>query len=129
MTIGRLRAAFSFRGGGEMAQDDMHVIIYKVLAYLYDCMKKGIDPDKSMLAPDGLLFGGVPERYWNSIWLQMLDKGLVVGVAQAAYDDSTHIIILSPEVTLDGVEFMQENSMMKKAKDFLKDMKSILPFV
>ncbi|MBQ6330391.1 MAG: hypothetical protein IJI35_15330 [Kiritimatiellae bacterium] len=112
-----------------MAQDDMHVIIYKVLAYLYDCMKKGIDPDKSMLAPDGLLFGGVPERYWNSIWLQMLDKGLVVGVAQAAYDDSTHIIILSPEVTLDGVEFMQENSMMKKAKDFLKDMKSILPFV
>ena len=60
-----------------MAQDDMHVLIYKALAYLYDCMKRGKEPDKAMLSCTGLLFGGIPERYWTSVWIQMLDKGLV----------------------------------------------------
>lgn len=27
-----------------MAHDDMHMLIYKMLAYLYDCIKKGLAP-------------------------------------------------------------------------------------
>ena len=30
-----------------MANKDMHVIIYKVLAYLYDCLKEGVTPEFS----------------------------------------------------------------------------------
>ena len=112
-----------------MAQDDMHVLIYKVLAYLYDCMKKGEQPDRGMLSCNGMLFGSVPESYWNSVWIQMLDKELVKGVGVAHYDNSAHVILASPEVTLDGVEFMQENTMMKKALKVLQDAKSSLPFI
>lgn len=112
-----------------MAQDDMHVLIYKVLAYLYDCMKKGEQPDKSMLSCTGLLFGGIPERYWTSIWIQMLDKNLVRGVGVTHYDNEAHVVIIDPVITLDGVEFMQENTMMRKALKVLQDAKSALPFI
>ena len=36
-----------------MAQDDMFVVMYKILAYLYSCMKSGEEPRMSMLAHDG----------------------------------------------------------------------------
>lgn len=44
--------------GGEFYTDDMHVIMYKVLAYLYKCLKLGKDPDKEMPQGYGPLFGG-----------------------------------------------------------------------
>ena len=112
-----------------MAQDDMHVIIYKVLTYLYECLKLGKDPDKEMLQSYGPLFGGVPERYWTAIWLEMVDKGFVKGVLKFSSDDSPQVVVDSPRVTFDGVEFLNENSMMAKAKEFLKDTKSIVPFI
>lgn len=112
-----------------MAQDDMHVLMYKVLAYLYDCLKCGKDPSKETLQSCGPLFGGVPETYWTAVWLEMVDRGLVKGVVKAPYDNEIHVVLVSPRVTLEGVEFMNENSMMAKAKDFLKDAKSMLPFI
>lgn len=112
-----------------MAQDDMHVIMYKVLTYLYECMKRGKDPDKEMLQSYGPLFGGVPERYWTAIWLEMADKGFVMGIVKSPYDNAVHVVVDSPRVTFEGVEFLNENSMMAKAKEFLKETKSIIPFV
>lgn len=107
----------------------MHVIIYKVLTYLYECLKLGKDPDKEMLQSYCPLFGGVPERYWTAIWLEMVDKGFVKGVLKFSSDDSLQVVVDSPRVTFDGVEFLNENSMMAKAKEFLKDTKSIIPFI
>ena len=112
-----------------MAQDDMHVLMYKVLTYLYDCLKRGKGPDKEMLQSYGPLFGGVPETYWTAVWLEMVDKSLVKGVTKTPYDNETLVVLVAPRVTLEGVEFMNENSMMAKAKDFLKDAKSMLPFI
>ena len=28
-----------------MASDDMHVVMYKILKYLYECLKKGVEPN------------------------------------------------------------------------------------
>lgn len=36
-----------------MAQDDMHVVMYKILAYLYSCMKEGMKPQLRHYAHDG----------------------------------------------------------------------------
>ena len=112
-----------------MAQDDMHVLIYKVLAYLYSCMKRGEEPDRTMLQSDGPLFGGVPYRYWSAIWSQIAERNLVSGIGVKWYDNSRSIILHDPEITLDGVEFMQENSMMRRAYDLLKAAKDALPFI
>lgn len=39
-----------------MAKDDYGVIIYQILSYLYNCLKKDIKVDKSYLEPQGELF-------------------------------------------------------------------------
>ena len=49
-----------------MAKDDYHVIVYQILSYLYQRLKKGEPVDVSMLAPDSPLFK-VNKRYWAYI--------------------------------------------------------------
>ena len=112
-----------------MASDDMHVIIYKILAYLYDCMKRGIEPQKSMISHDGDLLGGIPYRYWCNVMVQLHDGGYVKGISVKYFENEPTVIINNPSVTLDGVQFMQENSMMNKALAFLKETKSAIPFI
>lgn len=111
-----------------MARDDMHVVMYKILAYLYDCMKKGIEPRQSAIAHDSDILD-IPERYWKQIMMQLVDRNLVAGIAIKRFDNEAHVMILSPYVTLEGVQFMQENSMMAKAQRFLKSSKEALPFI
>jgi hypothetical protein len=36
-----------------MAHDDMGVVMYKLLAYVYDCMKKGKRPSLDTMAHSG----------------------------------------------------------------------------
>lgn len=112
-----------------MSGDDMHVIMYKVLAYLYDCMKKGIEPQGSRIRPGGDVAGPIPESYWCEIMAQMADRGLVRGVSVMWSDNAPTVVLARPTVTLEGVEFLQDNSMMRKALDFLKEAKSTLPFI
>lgn len=112
-----------------MSSDDMHVVMYKILAYLYDCMKKGLEPQAARIRYDSDMIGPIPERYWCSIMGQLVDKGLVKGVVIRWFDNEPHVLMADPTVTLEGVEFMQENSMMKKALNFLREAKSTLPFI
>lgn len=112
-----------------MANDDMHVIMYKILSYLYSCMKKGEDADESKLRWDSPLVGCVPQRYWERIMEQLASKGLVGGVSVRSFDGEPQVLMDKPYVTMDGVEFLMENSMMSKAKQFLQDVKASVPFI
>lgn len=47
-----------------MARDDYFVIVYQVLKYLYDCLKKGEKPDRRFLTNDEY---SIPENYWQYI--------------------------------------------------------------
>lgn len=116
-----------------MSGDDMHVIMYKVLAYLYDCMKKGVEPQESRIRPGGDVAGPIPESYWCEIMAQMADRGLVRGVSvtQLWVDDCPRISMNKPVVTFRGFEFMRENKMMRDAYTLLKirQEKSGMPFI
>ena len=46
-----------------MAKDDMEVIMYKILKYLYECMKKDIDPQMEDFSWNSKLFR-IPQNYW-----------------------------------------------------------------
>lgn len=112
-----------------MAQDDMYVIAYKILAYIYDCMKRGARPADSMLAHDGDMFR-IEYSYWATIIKELVDKGYLNGVLVSKMSDGTLIVQFDdPKVTMEGVDFLKENSRMKKALAFLKDTKSALPFI
>ncbi len=105
----------------------MHVVMYRILAYLYWCMKQGIVPDPAQYRPGENL--KVPRSYWNQIMLELIENGYVRGfVVTHTYSD----VLISdehPVVTLAGVQFLQENSMMRKAQRFLKEAKEAIPFI
>lgn len=105
-----------------MSRDDMFVVMYRILKYLYSCMKKGIPADADLVE-----LSGVNEPYYYSIMNEMIDHRLVKGFRRLNTKDMKVIVADEPSITMEGVEFLQENSMMKKAERYLADIKSAIP--
>lgn len=104
-----------------MSQDDMHVVMCKIIAYLYSCMKNGTDPDLKQIRHDGAL--GINYRYWAHIMRTLDDRGYITGITvyDALESDGVIVNLNNPMATLEGVEYMKENSAMRKAAKYLLD--------
>lgn len=110
-----------------MAKDDMFVIMFKILSYLYECMKTDVKPEKYKYSAAYL---GVPESYWQKIILELKRHQYVRGVEVTEYMDGKTIITLqNPYITSEGVQFLGENTMIAKAIKFLKSAKEAAPFL
>lgn len=104
-----------------MAKDDFFVIAYKILSYLYECNKTGKHPAIEDFNYHCAMFS-IPESYWQQIMGDLIDKGYISGASKVECTERSQPgIKINPGVaiTMDGVEFLQENSKMKKVKDFL----------
>ncbi|MBQ3089075.1 MAG: hypothetical protein IJD21_00785 [Oscillospiraceae bacterium] len=113
-----------------MAKDDYHVIVYKVLAYLYVQLKNGQDVDAGCLTHDGLLFR-INQRYWAYIMANLLRQGLIEGISiTRPWGGETVVTNLEAcQITPAGIEYLCDNSFIEKAKSFLKEIKEITPFI
>lgn len=102
-----------------MAQNDMEVIMYKILRYLYECMKTGKRPELPEYSWESKLFT-IPKEYWCQIIEILIDEGLVKGFRATITKGGT-IIQLTDQVkiTYAGVCFLHENSAMQKVKNLL----------
>ena len=110
-----------------MASDDMHVVMYKILSYLYKCLKAGENPDLRMISAEALGINGV---YHGRIIRELVTRGYVEGYKISSLPNGcTSITPINPVVTMTGVEFLMENSMMRKAYEFLRDAKDAIPFL
>lgn len=108
-----------------MAKDDFFVIAYRILAYLYACMKSGEIPDEDMISHERLK---IPQRYWNSIVGNLWKAGYIEGVKPfSPIGGETLYVPMGMAITVRGIEYLQSNSTMEKAKTFLKDLKEIIP--
>ena len=113
-----------------MAKDDYHVIVYKVLAYLYVQLKHGEFVEEKCLKHDGILFN-IKYRYWTFIMRNMLEQGLITGIhITKPWGKDTIVEGLEQcEITPKGIEYLCDNSFMEKAKQFMKEIKEITPFI
>lgn len=114
-----------------MAKDDYFVIVYQILSYLYQRLKKGEPVDGRMLEHDSPLFK-INRRYWAYIIHHMSKTGLIEGVCFADMDGLGFPLAVSLDgcgITPAGIEYLCDNSFMEKAKNFLKDIREIVPFV
>lgn len=108
-----------------MARDDIFRIIYVILKELYEAQKAGkrIDPD--VISSERFQ---IPPGYLADIVIELIDRGYVRGVS---YRETKSGRIFTPlkdmSITLEGVEYLQSNSMMKKVHELLKDVKDIIP--
>lgn len=102
-----------------MAKNDMPVIIYKILKYLYECMKAGKQPDEMDFCAESKLIS-IPLLYWNCVIREMYDNGFVRGVSVLSTKDGPLIILDSDfNITLKGVEFLEDNTLMQKVREHL----------
>ncbi len=109
-----------------MASDDMHVVMYKILSYLYACMKAGEKPKAAKYSAEAL---GINKPYWDCIVAELACRGFVAGIKVTRSEIGDSVYLSNPRVTMEGVEFLMENSMMKRAKKFLAEIKEAVPFV
>lgn len=110
-----------------MAKDDYHVLAYRILTYLYQCLKEGAVPDLDYIGYEAL---GIEESYWHYIMLHLLTDEMIEGASKFnLVGRSKPLVKLTSDimVTPKGIEFMQNNSAMKRAYDFLKSVKEIIP--
>lgn len=114
-----------------MAQNDMHVVIFRILSYLYDRMKNGEEP---LLSDYDAAACGIPQAYWVQIMSELVEHGFVSGISISRVTTGDTVNCAKPRVTLDGVQFLMENSMMNKAAKILSEYggsvaSMVLPFL
>lgn len=108
-----------------MAKDDIFRLIYTLLKELYEHKKDGTRTPREDIGPDRLQ---ISDGYWVSIICELVDNGYISGVRYRETKTGKVLIGLDEiDITLKGVEYLQENSMMKKVHQFLKDVKDIAP--
>ena len=99
-----------------MAQDDIEVVMYKILRYLYDCMKAGKKPRAEDMCYDCQMFK-INERYWFQIMHELIDNGYIKGFDCFTTKDGEVIQMLdNAGITLKGREYLRDNSGMAEAK-------------
>lgn len=113
-----------------MAKDDYFVIVYSILSYLYTCLKKGKEIDLKKVSHEGMP-NGVSKKYYTFIMNSLINDGLITGVtyhenilAEAYFEFSEEL-----SITVKGIQYLEENTVIEKAKLFLKDIKDITPFI
>lgn len=110
-----------------MAQNDYFVIVYRVLKYLYDCLKKGEKPEAEYLVASTY---NIPENYWIYILLSLINEEYIKGIRVDHTKDGVILGDLQEAIiTPKGIEYLFENSLIEKAKKTLKDVKDMIPFI
>ena len=110
-----------------MAQNDYFVIVYRVLKYLYDCLKKGEKPEAEYLVASTY---NIPENYWIYILLSLINEEYIKGIRVNHTNEGVIFGDLQEAIiTPKGIEYLFENSLIEKAKKTLKDVKDMIPFI
>lgn len=107
-----------------MAKNDYFVIAYKILTYLYECFKAGEKPDINFFGADALK---INNGYWVNVMESLYNEGCIMGISIISSAGIQGIKVMDLKITQKGIEYLQENSFITKAKDFLKTVKEIIP--
>ncbi|MEG1426061.1 MAG: YjcQ family protein [Oscillospiraceae bacterium] len=108
-----------------MAKDDIFRIIYTILKELYAHRKDGTQVPREDISPERFQ---IADSYWISIICELSDNGYISGVK--CRETKTGKVVSGiddMDVTLKGIEYLQDNSEMKRVHNLLKGIKDIMP--
>lgn len=104
---------------------DNFKIIYRILRHLERAMDCEItDPE-----PISHTALGITRERWEQILIMLQDNGYIDGIiyVRTLSSDRAHITEpIRPSITLKGLEYLAENSLMKKAGDLLRGVIDIV---
>lgn len=91
-----------------MAKDDMLVVIYKILTYLYQCLKDGVNPNVNQAQK----LCDINPVYWNAVIDDCIDRGFIKVPMQSPFLKEYRDL----RITSLGVEYLEEAKPMNKIK-------------
>ena len=100
-------------------------VIYKILKILKDTMDLE-EFDNELLSPEELRLS-VPK--WSRIMALMVQEGYITGVEvwNSMSCGYPRVSLVRPEITLKGLEYLEQNGLMKKAANIAKGIKDTIP--
>ena len=100
-------------------------IIYRILQILEKSMELE-DFDKSLISAEYL---SIPFPLWCRLMKMMVDNGYITGVDVRTIFDCNYpkATLIRPEITLKGLEYLNENTIMKKIANIGKGIKESVP--
>lgn len=100
-----------------MAKDDYHVIVCKILRYLYQCLKSGVDVEQFKIID---IIGKLPDTYAEYIIEALHVEGYVNGIYPTTAGGE-EVYKLTPEtrITPKGIEYLNNDQYMCKVKAYL----------
>lgn len=99
-------------------------IIYNILRTLQRAMDVE-EFDASMISAEAL---GISNAMWTRIMRMLVQEGYIEGVRVIESDlaDLPMIRAHHPAITLKGLEYLEENTLMRKAMELAKNVRSII---
>lgn len=105
-----------------MAKDDYDVIVYRVLVYLYACMKRKIIFEETTFQA-AVRKNVESDEYFADILEMMQGEGLIAGLVFVHAWGGVSILandLCNAKITADGVHYLKENDKMKQIGEVLK---------
>lgn len=98
-------------------------IIYRILKYLEAALDVAA-PDMTPITAQAL---GLTEERWKSLMLMLYKEGYIEGLSFKQYVGEESIMrVEKVKITLKGLEYLEENSMMRKIKDAAMNVVDII---
>ena len=110
-----------------MAKDDYHVIVFRILKYLYKQLKNGKTPDPELLRCDSETFR-VNEFYWRYILITMQEDGFIRGLKKGKGEpgyDHLEDQLKNIQITTKGIELLTDSRMGERVDQLLKGILKI----
>ena len=94
--------------------------IYRILSLLHKAMDLE-EWDSELLSLEAL---GISLPMWSRLMAMLLKEGYITGGETWESFDVSYpkVKLVRPEITLKGLEYLEENSLMKKAGEMLKEV-------
>lgn len=97
-----------------MSKDDMRRVAYTCLVYFDECTKRHKKPNREEL--EKIVDSGV--CYLDAVLLDLYKAGYFTGAHDYNADDEHYIIITdSTRLTLEGYDYMKDNSIMRRVAE------------
>lgn len=95
-----------------MSSNDLPVIVYKILAYIYESMKAGVEPT----AQEARRLCACNDMMFESAIAEIAEAGYARGIRAEFYYSGPEVSFERARLTLDGSDYLLNNSTMAKAK-------------
>ncbi len=110
-----------------MPKNDYFLVAYKILSYLYDCFQEGTRADIAFYGAEAL---GINNGYWANVIESLSDEGYIKGVEIInSAGGRTGVANINIKITQSGIVFLQENTLIAKARRALKTAKETIPCI